>query len=299
MFLSFSSTFLFLFTVGFGLFYLLYSLRGDFLFHLNFFLFFLNNRRSLGIKFDKFILVTTIAQVRYGILACNNRIGYGFCVQPDGSDSVIVTRYHVIHTDRTVITVHYTDHGNLQFDRFADCDILIPHVDHEQGVRPAFHILDACQVTLQFFQFPLIVQNFLLVHAFHAAVGLHLLQFPQAIDGPFHRLVVGQQSAQPAQVDIRHLTALGFFPDYLLCGALCPHEQYLALVGRQLADKIQGFLEHGLGLLKVDDMYFISVAVQVCGHFRIPIAGLVAKMYTRLQHFSHADISHKTNSKQG
>ena len=213
-------------------------------------------------------------------------------VEPDRAYGVVVAGDDIVDAIGVVVAVNHAHNGYLELPRLADGDILVAHIQHKQGVRPTVHVLDAGQIPLQFFQFPLHVQRFLLAHLLHAASGLLLFQFLQTLDGLLDRLVIRQQAPQPAQVDIRHLATLGLLLDDLLGRLLGADEQHRAALGRQLADEVQGLLKQRQGLLQVDDVNFVAVAKQVIRHLGIPIAGLVAEMDAGFQHLFHAEVRH-------
>ena len=213
-------------------------------------------------------------------------------VEPDGAYGVVVAGDDIVDAIGVVVAVNHAHNGYLELPRLADSDILVAHIQHKQRVRPTVHVLDAGQIPLQFFQFPLQMQGFLLAHLLHSALRLPLFQFLQALDGLLDRLVIRQQASQPAQVDIRHLATLGLFLDDLLGGLLGADEQHRAALGRQLADEVQGLLKQRQGLLQVDDVNFVAVAKQVIRHLGIPIAGLVAEMDASFQHLFHAEVRH-------
>ena len=56
-----------------------------------------------------------------------------------------------------------------------------------------------------------------------------------------------------------------------------------------ILDEVRGFRVERLRLLEVDDVDLVAMAEDVRGHLGVPEAGLVAKVHTGFQHFTHAD----------
>ena len=98
------------------------------------------------------------------------------------------------------------------------------------------------------------LRDFLLRHRLVAAVGGHRFEVAQARDAALNGREVGQQSAEPALVDVEHAAARRFFGDDVLRLALGAHEQDGLAFGGELADEILGLAVVLDGLAEVEDV---------------------------------------------
>ena len=71
--------------------------------------------------------------------------------------------------------------------------------------------------------------------------------------------------------------------------ALGAHHQDCAAIGSQLLGELGRLLEHRQGFFQVDDVDLVAMAENEGGHLGVPEAGLVAKVDTGFQHFTHGD----------
>ena len=122
---------------------------------------------------------------------------------------------------------------------------------------------------------------------------LHFLQFFQPFDRGANSTKIGQHTTQPAVIDKRHTTTLGFFPDRIARGTLGTNEQNLALFRSNLAQVINRILAQWHGLFEIDNMNFVALTEDKGSHFGVPETGLVTEMHARFQHFTHGDVRHK------
>ena len=166
------------------------------------------------------------------------------------------------------------------------------HVDHEQGVGQALHVLDAAQAALELVALAGQLQHFLLDQVPHAAVLMHALQLLQALDGSTDGPIVGQHAAQPAVGDVRHATTLCFFLDDRAGCALGSDEHDGATLGRQPADEIHRVCEQGQGFFEVDNVDLAAGPENERSHLGIPVTGLVTEMHAGFQQLTHGDICH-------
>src|SRR5690606_1436342 len=111
--------------------------------------------------------------------------------------------------------------------------------------------------------------------------------FLQALDGALDRLEVGHHAAQPTAVDVRHAATCGFLShDFTRC-TLGAHEQHLAATGGQLTQVLLGLQELDNTVFQIDDMNLVTVTEDERSHLGVPVTGLVAKVHTSFQHFTH------------
>ncbi len=112
----------------------------------------------------------------------------------------------------------------------------------------------------------------------HTPVLFHGLQlfhigYPGA-DG--HK--VGEHTAQPAMIDIRHATALGCGLNRLLCLLLGAHKEDGAALFRQLLDKAVCLVQLKKSLLEIDDVGAFASREDIGLHLGVPAAGLMSKV---------------------
>ena len=107
------------------------------------------------------------------------------------------------------------------------------------------------------------------------------------------RLVVGQQAAEPAVVDVRHAGRGGDLLDAVAGLLLGADEQDRAAAVRDLAGELLGLLEQGLRLEQVDDVDAVALAVDETAHLRVPAAGLVAEVDSGFQQLLETDFGHR------
>ncbi len=192
-----------------------------------------------------------------------------------------------------MIGINHRDHRNAQLAGLGHGDILMTGIDHEHCVRQRIHVLDAAQALLQTVAFARQLEHFLLDQALEAAVAVHRLEFLEPIDRLADGAEVGQHAAEPAVRDVRHPATCGFFGNRLAGGALGADKQYRATLARHAADEIQRILEQRQGLFEIDDVDLAPGAEDVGFHLRVPVAGLVTKMYAGFKHLAHGDFRHR------
>ena len=169
-------------------------------------------------------------------------------------------------------------------------------IDHEEHIRQTRHVFDARQVLVQVLALALQADDFLLRTAGVAAFDRgHGFQFLQPLDGLLHREHVGEQSAQPALVDVVHLAAVGLFGDGFLRLPLGADEEHILALRGHLADEPGGVFEHLQGLLKIDDVNSVTFAEDVFLHLRIPALGLVPEVNAGFEQFLHGYCGQTTS----
>ncbi len=132
--------------------------------------------------------------------------------------------------------------------------------------------------------------DFLLGAAFVArAFGRHGVQFLQPLDGLLHGQHVGEQSAQPALVDVVLAAARGFFGDGFLRLALGADEQHRFALRGHFGHVTHGVLEQLQGLLEIDDVDPVTFAKDVFFHLWIPALGLVPEVNACFEQFFHGN----------
>src|SRR6476661_1074025 len=250
-------------------------------------------RSGAGAFFDLDELVAAFGHGAHDVVggagaALEHGVGDAAGVERHGLGRVIVARDDVVDAFGRVVGVDHAHQRNAQLLGFGHGDLVEAHVDHEDGIRQAVHVLDAADVALELFHLALEHQLLFLAHRLEAAflLRLHVLQ---ALDGGLDRLEVGEHAAKPALVDEGHAGAAGLGGDDVACLPLGAHHQDGAAVGRQLLHELGRVLEHRKRLFQVDDVDLVAMAEDERGHLGVPEAGLVSEMDTGFQHFAHGD----------
>ena len=154
------------------------------------------------------------------------------------------------------------------------------------------HILDAAEVLFQIVHFLLERGDLLLGQKVERAVLRHLFEVVELLDALLDRLEVGQHAAEPAHIDVEHLSLLRFLADGLLRLLLRADEQDRAAVHHDVADEHIGFLHLFDRLLQVDDVDAVALGEDVFGHLRVPSSRLVAEVNAGLEKLLHGDNCH-------
>ena len=213
--------------------------------------------------------------------------------QRAGADRVVVARDHVVDAVGVAVGVDQADDRDPQALGLADGDRLGLEVDDEHRVRDALHVLDAAQVGLQLQEVGLGGQALARRQQRELAVGLVALEVVQALDARRHRLVVRQQAAEPAVVDVRHAGRGGDLLHAVAGLLLGADEQHGAAAVGDLGREALGLLEQGLRLEQVDDVDAAALAVDETAHLRVPTSRLVAEVDSGLQQLLETDFGHR------
>ena len=210
-----------------------------------------------------------------------------------GADRVVVARDDVVDAVRVAVGVDQADDRDAQALGLAHGDRLGLEVDDEHRVRDARHVLDAAQVGLQLQEVGLGGQALTRRQQRELAVGLVALEVVQALDARGHRLVVRQQAAEPAVVDVRHAGRGGDLLDAVARLLLGADEQDGAAAVGDLGREALRLLEQGLRLQQVDDVDAAVLAVDETAHLRVPASRLVAEVDSGFQQLLETDFGHR------
>src|SRR6185436_515201 len=107
--------------------------------------------------------------------ALEDRVGHAARVEADGARGVVVARDHVVDAVERVVRVDDADDRDAERARLGDRDLVEAHVDHEEGVGRAAHVLDAAQGTLELLALAREGELLLLGEALDRVVGHHLV----------------------------------------------------------------------------------------------------------------------------
>src|ERR1700682_421273 len=238
-------------------------------------------------------LVFADRDLGHRLLALEHRIGDAGGIQLDGAHGIVVARDHVVDAIGRAVGVDDGHHRNAELLRLVKRDVLVAGVDHNQPIRERRHVLDAAETPLELVHLAPQLGGLFLATLLQRTGGGEFRDFPESLDGLADGLEVREHAAQPALVDERLRRALGLLLDRLARGALGADEQHLAAVGNHSLDEVRSFCVHRLRLLEVDDVDPVSLAEDEGSHLRVPEAGLMSEMDSRLQHLSHGHAGHE------
>jgi hypothetical protein len=168
-------------------------------------------------------------------------------------------------------------------------ELLLAQVDDEDRVGLLAHVGDAAEVGLELLELALHRDPLLGREQLELALVAQAPQLVQVLDPLGDRAPVGEQSAEPAVVHVRHAGPLGLLLDRVLGLLLRADEQHGAATLAEVAGEALRLLEAFERLLQIDDVDAAALAEDETPHLRVPAARLVAEMDSGLQELSHAD----------
>ena len=121
------------------------------------------------------------------------------------------------------------------------------------------------------------------------AVGVHLLDFLEPLDGRFDGVVIGQRAAEPAFDDEKLPALLRGFLDALLRLLFGADENDLAAPADGGGEKFRRGFELREGFREVNDVNAVARVEDEGLHLGVPALGLVAEMNARIQQFFDAN----------
>ena len=151
-------------------------------------------------------------------------------------------------------------------------------------------ILDAAEIGLELVL--LGHRGYALAHGqqLHRSALGPVTQLVQPLDALGDGLEVGEQTTQPALVDVRHAAGLRGLLDRVAGLLLRAHEQHGAAASREVAGEFLGVVQQTVGLLQVDDVDAVALAEDEAAHLGVPAARLVAEVDPGLQQLSDTDL---------
>ena len=162
--------------------------------------------------------------------------------------------------------------------RFMNCDLLTIGIDNEYHIRNLFHVANTVEVGLQLSKF-LAKQNLLFLRKnFHATIRLHCFKLFHALNARANSNEVGQHTAKPASVYVRHTATVCCISNRLLSLLFGAYEQNRATLfsatrycGVSSVQTVEGFLQ-------IDDVDVATITEDIGLHLRIPTTGLMTEV---------------------
>ena len=191
------------------------------------------------------------------------------------------------------VGVDEADDRNAQAPCLAHGDLLGVEVDHEHRVRHALHVLHPAEVGLELGQVGLGGHALARGQQLELPVGLVALEVVQARDALGDRLVVRQQAAQPAMVDVGHRGALGRVLDGVAGLFLRSDEQDRPAPMGDVGGELAAPAPASSAVCSRSMMWIpLALAVDEAAHLGVPAARLVAEVHSGLQQLLDANGSH-------
>ena len=165
----------------------------------------------------------------------------------------------------------------------ADADVLLLGIYDEDNIRKSLHILDSAEVLLELIKLFAKSDNLFLGKYFERSVLSHLLDVFKTFNTALYRLEVCKHSAEPSLIYIEHSAACSLCCYGILCLLLCSDKKNSSSVCGNITDSVICIIDHAYCFLKVNDVYSVSLSVDVRSHFRIPFSRLMSEMNSRLE----------------
>ena len=193
---------------------------------------------------------------------------------------------------RVAVAVHHPDHGNAELLGLGHGNRFLVRVDHHQHVRAPAHFLDPAQGPLQLVALARQIEDFLLGQPGRVVAQL-LIEVLQCLDGARDGLPIGEHAAQPTVVDVVLTAALGRVRNDIAGRTLGSDEQHAAAAADDVAHNVQRRVQHGHGLLQIDDVDFVAYAKDVRRHLWVPAPCMVTEMHASFQELAHGERRHR------
>ena len=215
--------------------------------------------------------------------ALSDGVGNHLGEQGDGTDRVVVAGDWVLEVIGVCVGVQNSDHGNAELASFVDGEVLTNRVDHPDGARRLLEGPNTTEGLLQLGQLALLEQQFLLGETLSGVFVVDFLELFHASQALGDGLEVGQQTTQPALVDVGLAHAGRLLRHGLLSLLLRSHEKHSSAVRDGLLDEVIRLIDVGQRLLEVDDVNTAALGQDKALDFRVPATGLVSKVNASVQ----------------
>ncbi len=169
-------------------------------------------------------------------------------------------------------------------------------VDHPDGGRRLGEVPDAAERLLELVALAPLDQQLLLRVALRRVVEVDEVELLETVEALVHGLEVGEQTAEPALVDVGLADAGRLLGDGLLGLLLRADEQHRATAGDGLLDEVVGLVDVGQRLLQVDDVDAGALRQDEALDLRVPPAGLVSEMHAAVEQLADGDDGHGRSS---
>ena len=166
-------------------------------------------------------------------------------------------------------------------------DLLLAGIDDEHSSGLLLHLGDTAHELLKLLYLELELDNFLLGKHIESSVSLHGLELLKSLYTALNGVEVGEHTAEPTGVDIRHAAALSLLADRILSLLLRADEKDLLAVCSDIADRHIGILKLLDRLLKVDDVNTVALRENIGSHFGVPSSGLMTEVHTCFKQLLH------------
>src|SRR5215475_6707205 len=135
------------------------------------------------------------------------------------------------------------------------------------------------------------MQSLLLGVLLNPAVSLHRFDLLESLDRFLNCLEIGQQTAEPALVDVELIAAKRLLFDRIL-GLTFRSDKKHGLVGaltRHVLEELHCLFKHPLSFLQIDDVNAVAFPKNILLHFRVPTTNLMPEVDSRFEQFLHCD----------
>src|SRR5690606_6879663 len=190
------------------------------------------------------------------------------------------------------VGVEDADHRDAELGGLVDREVLALGVDDPDRARGLGEVADAAERLVQLVELALLDEELLLGEALRRVVEVDLLELLHAREALGDRLEVGEQSTEPALVDVGLAHAGRLLGDGLLRLLLGADEEDGAAVGDRLLDELVGAVDVGERLLQVDDVDAAALGEDEALDLRVPATGLVSEVDAAVEQLADGDDGH-------
>ena len=197
--------------------------------------------------------------------------------------SVVVGWDDIVNVAGIRVGINDTEHGDAQTVGLLHGDVLLHHVDDEQGSRQTGQVSDGTEVLLELGALTVNLQQLTLREVREGTVAHHLVDVGHLLHSLADGGEVGEHATGPALDDVRHVDACSLLSHNVLGLLLRSNEEDLAAA---LGDSLQGvgsLVNLGYGLVEVDDMNAIALHKDVRSHGGVPLTLQVTEVATCLK----------------
>ena len=170
------------------------------------------------------------------------------------ADGVVVTRDRVRNIIRVAVGVEDRDNGDTKLVSLVNREVLLLGVNDPDRRRGLREVTDTTEALLQLHKLALLNEKFLLGETTSGVIEVNLFELLHASKTLGNSLEVGEESTEPALVDVGLAYAQCLLSDGALCLLLGTNEEDGSAVSDGLFDVVVNCVDVTQRLLKVNDV---------------------------------------------
>ena len=201
----------------------------------------------------------------------------------DALACIVVGRDYEIHIVGVRVGINNSEHGDTQTVSLAHCDVLLHHVNHEEGSGQTVEVGDRTEVLLQLGTLTADLQNLALAEVAVCTVSCELVDVGHLLHCLADSGEVGEHTTGPALDYVRHVHRCCLLSHALLSLLLSSYKQNLLAALGHLLQCLSSVVDLGHSLVEVDDMNAVALHEDVGSHGGVPLSLEVTKVTASLQ----------------